>query len=521
MTIVCISCGHLNTDSARFCGKCGSQQLVPQAQKPDLNTVLQGRYRLMREVASGGHGTVYEAIDTRTSQQVAVKAVRLDALVNQKELTEAADRIRQEAALLSQLRHQNIVKVEAYFEEAGRPYLVMEYIEGHTLEQALSSVGGTLSEAQTIYISRQVCAALVYLHMQSPPVIFRDLKPENIMVDAQQNVKLIDFGIARTFKSNARSDTIAFGSEGYAAPEQYGSSQTDQRTDIYALGVMMHHLVTGYVPSNSLPGQLPPARQINPDVTAELSELITRATQRIPDHRWQTTTEFLHLLLTRRSYPTRFAGNSASSTTSGAGAPDLNRPTTKLLIRLRTFTNSQIAGAAAAVVLAMTVLILLLGPSLFEWFKSVPFVCLVGPLVFAAARRQWIAGATHFVIATVLSFMLMLRLFGLDYVNMRLPYMALGALLSAGIIEITAAYLMSAGFRQSTGNDVWKHELVWLCVMSAAVFAVFYSIGIGAGGLTDGIAWVLSPMLGALGWFFGDLFRQSNNLKKSNAQPSS
>ena len=136
------------------------------------------------------------------------------------------------------------------------------------------------------------CAdVLAYLHSQNPPVIFRDLKPGNIMITPQGQVKLIDFGIARLFKPGKTGDTQQMGTRGYAPPEQYGQGQqTDARSDIYSLGVMLHEALTRHDPA-STPFRLPPVRQLNPAVSAELEQIIARATQPNMQQRYQSAAE--------------------------------------------------------------------------------------------------------------------------------------------------------------------------------------------------------------------------------------
>jgi serine/threonine protein kinase, bacterial len=302
----CAHCSTENRDDARFCRICGAARPAPVARSGRLGgtgpiapgVTLQSRYKLAREVARGGQGAVFEAVDMHTGRRVALKAVRLEAVAGPQDYTDAAARIQHEAQMLGRLSHPHIVQVVDQFEENGYPYVVMEYVEGQTLARAIASAGGRLPETQAVYVACQLCEALSYLHGQAPPIIFRDVKPENVMVDTFQNVKLIDFGIARRYRPGARSDTQVYGSPGYAAPEQYGSGQTDARSDVFALGVTLHHMVTGYNPAtNADPlGNLPSARAMNPAVSGELDAIIQRATRLVPEQRWQTAAEMQQAL---------------------------------------------------------------------------------------------------------------------------------------------------------------------------------------------------------------------------------
>jgi serine/threonine protein kinase len=130
--------------------------------------------------------------------------------------------------------------------------VLMDFIEGETLEEYLQKQPeGHLSVKETLGIGIQLCTVLAYLHNRQPPVIFRDLKPSNIMLTPEENLYLIDFGIARHFKPGQKKDTIALGSPGYAAPEQYGKGQTTPQSDIFSLGAILHHLLSGNDPSQS------------------------------------------------------------------------------------------------------------------------------------------------------------------------------------------------------------------------------------------------------------------------------
>src|SRR5206468_3453730 len=137
-----------------------------------------------------------------------------------------SEAFRQEALLLADLMHPNLPRIHDHFSEAGNWYLVMDYIEGENLEEYLAKQpGGYVPLTEALTIGLQLCSVLDYLHNRQPPIIFRDLKPLNIMRTSNGHLYLIDFGIARHFKPGQARDTMAFGSPGYAAPEQYGRTQ--------------------------------------------------------------------------------------------------------------------------------------------------------------------------------------------------------------------------------------------------------------------------------------------------------
>jgi len=164
-------------------------------------SLLAGRYIILRRVGQGGMGAVYQAADTRIAGKMwAVKEMSDAAITDPLEKQQAIAAFQQEARLLSCLNHPGIPRVVDFFSEGGKQYLVMEFVEGQTLEEILAQRRGPFSEQEVYPWLMQLCDVLHYLHSQSPPVIFRDLKPANIMVDRIGQIKLIDFGIARLFK---------------------------------------------------------------------------------------------------------------------------------------------------------------------------------------------------------------------------------------------------------------------------------------------------------------------------------
>ena len=139
---------------------------------------------------------------------------------------------------------------------------------------------------------KQMCNVLDYLHSQNPSLIYRDMKPANIILKPDGTIKLIDFGIMRTYKRNQSSDTCCLGTKGYAAPEQFGGSQTDARTDIFGLGMTMFRLVTGINPAEP-PYEVKPIRLVNPNLPQGLEYIISKCTQPNPEERYQTCDDLM------------------------------------------------------------------------------------------------------------------------------------------------------------------------------------------------------------------------------------
>jgi len=310
----CKACGNTNLSQAAFCMICGEPMEESAISPRNLtglllqDQLLKQRYRILAQLGRGGFAAVYKAEDVQFGNRlVAVKEMSQSGL-SPKELTDAVEAFKHEAQMLASLQHPNLPRIYDHFSDRGRWYFVMDFIEGETLESyLLRQPGHRLSLQETLAIGLQLCAVLDYLHTRRPPVIFRDLKPANILSAPPKHLYLIDFGIARHFKPGQTKDTIPFGSPGYAAPEQYGKAQTTQQSDIYSLGVLLHHLLSGEDPSEK-PFLLSPLRVYGPEGLAglagpaELEHLITRMTALDPEQRPTSVAEVqaqLHLIATR------------------------------------------------------------------------------------------------------------------------------------------------------------------------------------------------------------------------------
>lgn len=240
--------------------------------------ILLERYRLERLLGKGGMGRVYLAEDIYDHSFWAVKIEDL----HEKNL----EFVRSEINIQAGLDHPALPKIRQYFESDGRLYIVMEFVEGQTLEDILNR-NGIISEQDTIKWLRQINDVLIYLHGRSTPIVYRDLKPSNIMIQPTGNIKIIDFGIAQEYSKGKKLSRNKMAlTRGYAAPEQYDNRYcADVRTDIYALGVTAHYMLTGKNP-NKPPYYFRPVRKLNPKVSYAAEYIVRKCIQPNPDRRY-------------------------------------------------------------------------------------------------------------------------------------------------------------------------------------------------------------------------------------------
>src|SRR5260370_29121503 len=269
-------------------------QMNTQTGQLSSRTLLHKRYMIIRTIGQGGMAAVYQAKDMKHNTSCAIKEMSLSS-VPVHEHGQAIQNFLAEATILSSLNHENLPAFTDFFSEGSRHFLVMEYIEGNTLEELLEANKGPFSERRVLGWARQLCDVLEYLHAQQPPIIFRDLKPGNIMLTRGGRIKLIDFGIARIFRSSGAQDTQLLGTPGFAPPEQYGSAQTDERSDIYSLGMTLFQLMADAVNDNGF--GLNDGHFSYPHISPPVARVLEQATSLKPDDRYQTITVFRRALL--------------------------------------------------------------------------------------------------------------------------------------------------------------------------------------------------------------------------------
>lgn len=248
-------------------------------------TILQNRYRILRELGHGGMGTVYEALDPRVNCIVALKetfAAR-DA--------QARSAFQREAALLANLRHQALPKVTDNFSEGDGDFLVMEFIPGYDLAELLELRGSPFPQSQVLRWANDLLRVLEYLHGHNPPILHRDIKPSNLKLTKQGEIFLLDFGLAKgavgQMPTLMTSGSVRGYTPIYAALEQITGHGTDARSDIYSLGATLYHLLTGIAPldaptrfsalEDERPDPLPAIAELNPQVSSNLAAVIQQA----------------------------------------------------------------------------------------------------------------------------------------------------------------------------------------------------------------------------------------------------
>jgi serine/threonine protein kinase len=260
--------------------------------------VLRSRYKIRRVIGHGGMGSIYLADDlTLKGRECALKEVVHDRTLPQEVVKEAREQFFLEATILARLDHPNLPKVSDFFSIGTRDYLVMDFVPGNDLRTLMLEArqrGEYLTEEEVLSWANQIADALSYLHDQDPPILHRDIKPSNLKVTPAGLIKLVDFGLVKILASEEMTITIlqGRGTALYTPLEQYGgdSGHTDRRSDIYAFGATLYHLLTNQPPLEARerflhPENLTPPRQINPDISMRTEKAILWAMSLHPDER--------------------------------------------------------------------------------------------------------------------------------------------------------------------------------------------------------------------------------------------
>lgn len=263
-----------------------------------LGTVIGEKYELVRQIGDSGFYKMFFAIAKPINRTCAVKIC-----LNKNESSFSnRDILIHDANMIKELNHPVIPKIIDVIENAEYLAVVQEFFDGETLETIVEN-RGTQSVGQVVNWSKQLCGFLQYLHSLNPPYIYRDMKPANIILQPSGYIKVMDFGIMRTYKPGKMQDTVVLGTRGYAAPEQYGTAQSDPRTDIFGLGMTMYFLLTGDDPRNPNFNGMKPIRALNPSIPKGMEYIIEKCTRIDPNQRYQSAGELLKDLENIRKLP--------------------------------------------------------------------------------------------------------------------------------------------------------------------------------------------------------------------------
>jgi serine/threonine protein kinase/Tfp pilus assembly protein PilF len=313
MKIKCPKCHTENPSDSKYCKECAtplpSSQEIPFSQTKTLETpkeelttgsTFAGRYQIIEELGKGGMGKVYKALDTKIQEKIALKLIKPEIASDRKTI----ERFGNELKMARRISQRNVCRMYDLGEEKGSHYITMEFVPGEDLHRLIRKVG-QFSAGKTISIAKQVCEGLAEAHRLK--VVHRDLKPQNIMVDEEGNVRIMDFGIARSIKAEGITGAgVMIGTPEYMSPEQAEVKDIDHRSDIYSLGVILYEMVTGRLPFE---GETPLAiamkhksetpqdpKKLNPQLPQELSRVILKCLEKDKGKRYQSAEEILNEL---------------------------------------------------------------------------------------------------------------------------------------------------------------------------------------------------------------------------------
>ncbi len=306
MGMECPKCHTENTPDSEFCKKCAAplpsskeipvtETLETPAEELTTGSIFAGRYKIIEELGKGGMGKVYKAIDKKLNEEVALKLIKPEIASDKKTL----ERFNNELKFARKIAHKNVGRMYELMEEKGTHFITMEYVPGQDL-RGLIRQSGQLAVGTSISIAKQVCEGLTEAHRLG--VIHRDLKPQNIMIDKEGMARIMDFGIARSVSGKGITGAgVMVGTPEYMSPEQVESKETDQRSDIYSLGVILYEMVTGRLPFE---GDTPLSvavkhkteapqnpKEINTQIPEDLSRLILRCMEKDKEKRYQSAGE--------------------------------------------------------------------------------------------------------------------------------------------------------------------------------------------------------------------------------------
>ncbi len=306
----CHKCQTENPETSRFCADCGTQLYPAQdiqvshtetIQTPmiELTTgsTFAGRYQVIEELGRGGMGKVYRVLDQKLNEEVALKLIKPEIALDKK----TVERFSHELKVARKIVHKNIARMFDLNEEKGTHYITMEYVRGEDLKRLIRKIG-QFGAGKAVSIAKQVCEGLAEAHRLG--IVHRDLKPQNIMVDEEGNVRIMDFGIARSLKEKGITGAgVMVGTPEYMSPEQVESKDVDERSDIYSLGAVLYEMVTGRVPfEGDTPlsvalkqkTEVPPhPKKLNTQLPEDLDSLVLRCLEKDKAKRYRSAEEVL------------------------------------------------------------------------------------------------------------------------------------------------------------------------------------------------------------------------------------
>ncbi|MBA7623130.1 Serine/threonine-protein kinase PknD [subsurface metagenome] len=310
----CPKCNFDNPADIKFCGECAAplhpSEEISVAETETAETLIKElttgsifaeRYQIIEELGKGGMGNVYKIFDKKIKEKVALKLLKPEIGTDKKTI----ERFSNELKFARKISHRNVCRMYDLGEEEGNHYITMEYVPGEDLKSTIIRVG-QLSVGKTIFIAKQVCEGLAEAHRLG--VVHRDLKPQNIMLDKEGNVRIMDFGIARSLKTKRLTAAgVIIGTPEYISPEQVEGKETDQRSDIYSLGVILYEMITGRIPFE---GETPLSiavkhksetpqdpKELNSQIPEDLARLILRCMEKDKEKRYQGADELLSELI--------------------------------------------------------------------------------------------------------------------------------------------------------------------------------------------------------------------------------
>ncbi|NIN92194.1 protein kinase, partial [bacterium] len=304
----CPKCHFENPEDTSYCGKCGTQLPSPkeisiphtetiESPKEELTTgsIFAERYQIVEELGKGGMGRVYRAVDKKLKEEVALKLLKPEIASDKKTI----DRFSNELKFARKIAHKNVGRMYELLEDKGAHFITMEYVAGQDLKGLIRQTG-QLAIGTAVSIAKQVCEGLIEAHRLG--IVHRDLKPSNLMIDKEGNARIMDFGIARSLRAKGITGAgVMIGTPEYMSPEQVEGKETDQRSDIYSLGVMLYEMLTGRMPFEGdtafavglkQKSEIPrDPKEINSQIPDDLSRLILRCMEKDKAKRYQSPGE--------------------------------------------------------------------------------------------------------------------------------------------------------------------------------------------------------------------------------------